>query len=181
MERKWTERKYHVQDNSAVELKDVKMYCNTNQFPESPFCCPHSKPHGARGMSKHYHLRFDPKLAMGVCITCRIPFACVACTSMLDRTWISGIQERYKPVTKCTYWTVLGYFNNWNIILLSPKSTSSETFYEIHQVFFYVISDNMASLFESGTHGAIKNNRHINQWILCYHVHIRCIYTSGKY
>ena len=33
MERKWTERKYHVQENTSVELKDVKMYCNTNQFP----------------------------------------------------------------------------------------------------------------------------------------------------
>ena len=33
MKRKWTERKFHVQDNADVELKDVKMYCNTNQFP----------------------------------------------------------------------------------------------------------------------------------------------------
>ena len=33
MEIKWTERKYPVKDNAAVELKDVKMYCNTNQFP----------------------------------------------------------------------------------------------------------------------------------------------------
>ena len=33
MKRKWTERVYHVQDNSDVEHKDVKMYCNTNQFP----------------------------------------------------------------------------------------------------------------------------------------------------
>ena len=38
MERKWTERKYHVQDNTAVELKYVKMYCNKNKFPELPFC-----------------------------------------------------------------------------------------------------------------------------------------------
>ena len=37
MNRKWTERKYHVQDNADVELKDVKMYCNTNQFPTLPF------------------------------------------------------------------------------------------------------------------------------------------------
>ena len=36
MEIKWTERKYHVQDNSAVEIKDVKNYCNTNQFPALP-------------------------------------------------------------------------------------------------------------------------------------------------
>ena len=45
--------------------------------------------------------------------------AYVACTSMFDKYWISGIpsdkQERYKPVNKCTYWLVLGSFNNWNI------------------------------------------------------------------
>ena len=71
-------------------------------------------------LSKHYHLRFYPKLGMGVCAIHRIPCACVACASMLDKPWISGIssdkKERYKPVTKCTYWPVLGSFNNWNII-----------------------------------------------------------------
>ena len=104
MERKWTEIKYHVQDNAAVELKDVKMYCNTNKFPELPFCGPHSKPHGAMGVGKHYHLRFDPKLGMGVCAIRCIPCACVDCTSILDKAWISGIpsdkQDLYKPVTK---------------------------------------------------------------------------------
>ena len=45
MKRKWTEINYHVQDNASVELKDVKIYCNTNQFPTLPFCVPHSKPH----------------------------------------------------------------------------------------------------------------------------------------
>ena len=53
MERKWTERKYHVQYNASVELKDVKIYCKANQFPALPFCDPHSKPHGARGMGNH--------------------------------------------------------------------------------------------------------------------------------
>ena len=41
MERKWTDIKYHVQDNSDVEQKDVKIYCNTNQFPEFEFYGPH--------------------------------------------------------------------------------------------------------------------------------------------
>ena len=91
MIRKWTEREYHVQDNADVEHKDVKMYCNTNQFPTLVFCGPHSKPHGARGLLKHYHLRFDPKLGMGKCAIRRIPCVCVACTSMLDKPWISGI------------------------------------------------------------------------------------------
>ena len=79
---------------------------------------------------------------------------------MLDKTWISGIQpeeqEHYKPVTKCTYWPVLGYFNNWDIIKISQKSTSSETVDKIHQVVIDVISDNMASLVESGKYGYIN-------------------------
>ena len=96
------------------------MHCNTNQFPELPFCGPHSKTHGAKGVSKHYHLRFDTKVCNGVCEILRIPCACVACTSMIDKPLIYGIpsykQERYKPVTNCTHWPLLGPFNNWNII-----------------------------------------------------------------
>ena len=57
MERKWTEIKYHVKDNAAVELKGVRIYCNTKQFSELLFSGPNSKPHGARGLSKNYHLR----------------------------------------------------------------------------------------------------------------------------
>ena len=96
---------------------------------------------------------------MGVCEIRLIPCACVACTSMLYKPWISGIssdkQERYKPITKCNYWPVLGSFNNWNIIQLSQNSTPFDTFDEIHQVVLDGISDNMDSLFESGTYGAI--------------------------
>ena len=110
--------------------------------------------------AKHYHLSFDPKLGMGKCEICRIPCACVACTPMLDKAWISGIpsdkQEQYQPVTKCTYWPVLGAFNNWNIIELSSESTSSETFDEIHQVVLDGISDNMESLVESGKYEAMN-------------------------
>ena len=72
MERKWTDRQYHVQYNAGVSHQDVRMYCNTNQFPALPFCGPYSKPHVARGLSKHYHLRFDPKLGNGVCEIFRI-------------------------------------------------------------------------------------------------------------
>ena len=125
---KWTERKYHVQDNTEVELKDVKMNCNTNQFQSLKFCGPHYKPHGARGMSKHYHFRFDPKLGMVEFSILRIPCVCVAFTSMLEKPWMSGIssdkQERYKPVTKFNYWPVLGAFNNWIMFqLLNAPNT----------------------------------------------------------
>ena len=138
----------------------MKIYCNTNKFPELSFSCQHPKPHGARGLSKHYHLRFYPKLGMGICAVRCIPFYCVACTSILDKLWISGTpsekQERYKPVTKCTYWTLLGSFNNWIMIQLSQKSNSSDTFDEIHQFFIDGMSGNMSSLVKSVKYGAIN-------------------------
>ena len=91
MERKWTYRQYHVEDNADVAHKYVKMYCNTNQFPALSFCGPHYKPHVTRGLSKHYHVTFDQKLGNRVCAIRRIPCVCVTCTSMLDKPWISGI------------------------------------------------------------------------------------------
>ena len=106
-ERIWTDRQYHVQYNADLSHKDMKMYCNTNQFLALTFCGPNSKPHGARRMSKHYHLLSYPKQGNCVCAILLIPCACVACTSILDKPWIYGIppdkQERYEFVTKCTY------------------------------------------------------------------------------
>ena len=43
------------------------MYCDTNQFPIFPFYGSHPKPHGARGLGKHYNIRFDPNLGHGIC------------------------------------------------------------------------------------------------------------------
>ena len=67
------------------------MYCDTNQFLTLLLCGPHPNPHGTGGFSKHYHLRFDPKLGHSICAIRRIPCYCVACTSMLDKPWISII------------------------------------------------------------------------------------------
>ena len=89
--KKWTDREYHVQDNDDVAHTYVKMYCDTNQFPELTYCGPYPKPHVSRGFSKHYHLRFDPKLGHVICEIRRIPCACVVCTSMLEKPWISGM------------------------------------------------------------------------------------------
>ena len=78
MEIKWTDRQYHIQDNTGVAHQYMKMYCNRNQFPELPFCGPHYKPHRKRGSSKNYHLRFDPKLSNGIYEIWRIPCACIS-------------------------------------------------------------------------------------------------------
>ena len=98
---------------------------------------------------------------------------------MIYKPWISGIlsykQERYKPVTKCTYCTVLWAFNNWNIIELSLKPTSSSTFDEIHRVVLDGISDNMDSLVESGTYGAINTTEKSTN---AFYV---IMFTSGAY
>ena len=54
---KWTDSEYNVQDNNDVAHKDVKMYCDTNQLLASPFCGPHPKPNGTRGLINYYNLR----------------------------------------------------------------------------------------------------------------------------
>ena len=88
----------------------------------------------------------------GICAILRIPCACVACISMLDKPWISSIQStkqaRYQPVNNCTYWPVMSPYNIWNIINLKPKSIPVEAFDEIHQLVLDGISENMASLFQ---------------------------------
>ena len=123
--RKCTDRQYHVKDNADVAHKYVKIYCDKKQFPTLPFCGSHPKPCGARGLGKYHHLRFDTDIGHGICAICRIPCAYVACTSMLDKPWISGIkstkQARYQPVANCTYWPFLGPYKNCTIIDLTPK------------------------------------------------------------
>ena len=122
---KWTDIEYHVQNNTDVAHKYVKMYCDTDQFPKLPFCGPYPNPHGSRVLSKHYHLCFDTKLGHDISAIIRIPCACVECTSILDKPCIYGIpskkQARYQPVTNHIYWPVLLSYNNWNIIELIPK------------------------------------------------------------
>ena len=129
-------------------------------FHKLPFCGPHTKPYGVRGFNKNYHIIFDTKLVHGICAIFRIPCAYSACTYMLYKPWIPDLapekQPRYRPVIDCSYWPVLGSFNNWNIITLSHKATTSENFEEIHQVVLDGISDNMASLFQSGKYGVIN-------------------------
>ena len=65
--RTWTDREYHYHNSADVSHKDLKMYCDTNQFPSLPFCGLYPNPHGARSSSKHYHLRFDTKLGRAIC------------------------------------------------------------------------------------------------------------------
>ena len=81
---------------------------------------------------------------------------------MIYKHWIYGIpskkQAHYQPITDCTYWPVMGSYNNWNIIELTPKSTYFEAFDEIYQVVLDGISENMASLVQSGMYGTINTD-----------------------
>ena len=83
----------------------------------------------------------------------------------MDKPWTTGVpphqQPRHKPFKDFTYWPVLGYFNNWNIIHLSYKVTSSEYIDKIHQVVTDVISDNMSALVKTVQYGDI-NTTYIN-------------------
>ena len=107
---KCTDRDYHLQDNADVSQKDVKMYCDTNQFPVLPFCGPHPKPHGARGLSKYYNLRFDIRLGHGICAIFHIPCECVVCTSILDQPWVMVYFQINKYATNLSQILLTGQF-----------------------------------------------------------------------
>ena len=113
-------------------------------------------------MDKHYHLRFDTNIGHGICEICRIPCVYVAYTLIIYQPRINGVQStkqtRYQPVKDCNYWPVLVPNNNWNIIHLTPKSIPSEAFDDKHPVVLDGISENMTSLVQSGTHGAINTD-----------------------
>ena len=59
-------------------------------------------------------------------------------------------------LTDFTYCPVLGSSNNWNIIHLTQKSTPFKYFGDIQKVVLDGISDNMASLVQSGMYGVIN-------------------------
>ena len=52
----------------------------------------------------------------------------------------------------------MGSYCKWNIIELTPKSTPFEAFDDIHKVVLDGISENMASLFQSGMYGTINTD-----------------------
>ena len=58
---------YHVKDIKDVSHIIVKISYATTPFSALSFCGLHAKPRGVKGLSKHYHLRIDPKLGHGKC------------------------------------------------------------------------------------------------------------------
>ena len=59
--------------------------CATNQFPELLCCDPPNKPHGVRGLGKHYHMCFYTKIVHLTCAIRCIPRLCNKFTSMIDQ------------------------------------------------------------------------------------------------
>ena len=74
---------YHVHNNSDVAHKDVKKFCNTNQFPSLPFGGPHTKPHGVKGFINHHHMKFYPEMVHDIIVIRRIPWTYYEYTYML--------------------------------------------------------------------------------------------------
>ena len=50
---------------------------------------------------------------------------------------------------------MLGYFENWNILQLSPEATSCEEIDKINQFILDSISNDMAELLQTGKYGII--------------------------
>ena len=122
---------YHVKDNSDFYHKKLNFFVIQPSFHHCNFVV-HAKSYVSRGLINHHDIKFNTKLVHVICTILQIPCACYECKYMLDKPWVSGSppqqQMRYQKVHDYTYWQLLGCFNNWNIIKLSHKSTTSGYF-----------------------------------------------------
>ena len=79
---------------------------------------------------------------------------------MLYKPWDYKVQPNkqpsYQPVSDCTYWPILGSFNNCNIIKFTNKTTSNEDFGTVHKVVPDGISENNTSLKKIWKYGDIN-------------------------
>ena len=86
---------------------------------------------------------------------------------MSDKTWSLGVshndQHHYQIVLDCTYWPLLGSFNNWNIINFTNKGTSSENFDDINKIVLDGMSDNMYYLVQTGKYDEM-NTTDTKKW-----------------
>ena len=73
-----------MKHNKDVEHQDIKMYCSTNQFPELKFIGTHHRPHGVRGLGKHYHMSFDIRLGHDTYAIRSIPCDFTLCNSIIE-------------------------------------------------------------------------------------------------
>ena len=69
---------------------------------------------------------------------------------MIGQPWFPvmepKLQSCYQYVQNCTYWPVLGNFNDWSIVNFSNKATTQEDIYKICHVVIDGISDNISEL-----------------------------------
>ena len=77
---------------------------------------------------------------------------------MLDKLWEYGVETtkytHYQICFDCKYWHMLGSLNKWSIIKFTNKTTSSESFNEVHKLVLYGISENIPSLLQLRKYGA---------------------------
>ena len=121
-----------MHEDDGFGHKDVNFFLNTTQLPSLKICGLHIKPHGVIGLSKYYHILFDPKLVHFICAIFQIPCVFVESSYILDKPRVRFFSPHqqliYQPVKYFTYWSVLGSSNKCTIIILSPKSTTSGGF-----------------------------------------------------
>ena len=92
----------------------------------------------------------------------------------MDNPWAYKVypnkQPCYQPVVDCTYWHVLGSFNNSNIIQSINKPTSIQYFDTVPKVLIDGITDSMASLVQLGKYGATnaENSTTMGHYVIKY-------------
>ena len=151
---------YLIQNKNDATLTAINMTWNNSLFPKLPESGNSAPIRGKCGVMTHYHYRLDPKLGEGVCAIHCIPCACAACVQQLQLPWDPKLshaskQPRYQSAQECVYQSILGSFNDWIIMPFQNKSTSEETFEEVHKIVLNGMTESKAELIFADGYGAV--------------------------
>ena len=115
---KYQPRIYNVQRNSDVDHRGMKMICNNKLFPSLNVINGKIFPYASKGILRHYHYRYDPKLSPGIVAIIIITCSCHAFTYILSIFWGYKTKEevnqpRYGKVYNCKYYQIIGCHNDF--------------------------------------------------------------------
>ena len=72
---------------SDSDHRVIKMIWKNKLFPSINSINGKTFPYASKGILRHYHHRYHPKLGLGIVSIRRIPCGCHACTAILSLFW----------------------------------------------------------------------------------------------
>ena len=160
---KYQSRLYNVQRNPNIDHRGIKMIRNNKLFPSLNVINGKTFSYASKGILRHYHYWYDPKLVPGIVAIRRISCSCHACTDILSlscdpKTKEAVNQPIYGKVYNCKYSQILGCHNNLILMNFLDGGTNEEYYKNINWNILDNIVMNTSLIINEGKYCAIDTD-----------------------